>query len=481
MSKKIQGFIRDIPGGTPITGIDVTIMDANTNVAIPTGGNYGGSANPVTTDISTGLFTWTCDLSPGPLLVSADLGGGDKKVRSGLEMMQQGDAFISDTPEFGQVFTNGVLQGIGNQFTSSAVGLAVTVQSGIALLKGRVFDPQSSRIVSVPSNATLTTRLDYIVLQQYVGGSYSGRQEIAIKVGVVNNTLPTLNTDPNIFEFPIYTSSLALGGGTAALTDVRTYATTFIPDASILSTKLKNNGIFSTAEIAQVLKSAISPGTGVSLQPLAIGELSDVAVATPTNGQLLSYSTVDNLYHPVTDITGKGNVTTYVNSAAIGTRRGVNISPGNAAVSIVAADDAANDRVNMTITPLYIVNVITAGNQATSAEVSPINDDSAWHDLVTASITLPSGTWSVSIHGGANLAHSSSSLINRRTVLGGSASGFQGAGMQTTREHYPFEYSLSPVAAGTYNAKLQYQVDPGGGNGGSARCPWIHVDAVRIT
>jgi hypothetical protein len=150
-------------------------------------------------------------------------------------------------------------------------------------------------------------------------------------------------------------------------------------------------------------------------------------------------------------------------------------------VSIVAADDAANDRVNMTITPLYIVNVITAGNQATSAEVSPINDDSAWHDLVTASITLPSGTWNVSIHGGANLAHSSSSLINRRTVLGGSASGFQGAGMQTTREHYPFEYSLGPVAAGTYNAKLQYQVDPGGGNGGSARCPWIHVDAVRIT
>jgi hypothetical protein len=289
MTKKIQGYIRDIPNGTALPNIPVTIKSDVDGSTIAVGGMWMGSANPVNTDPSTGLFTWTCELSPGPLRIDADLGGGAHKVRSGREVMQSAELYLSDLPTFYNVFTNGVVGILGSTLTTTSAGLNLTVQPGAAILKGMMWQTLTNRVVGVGANGTVAERWDLLVLEQHVGGTQIGRQNLALVPGVANQTDPTINTDPNIFQYPIYRVKIANGAGVVTLVDLRTYTYSLQGPNSVTNLMLTAGGQLSTAEIAKMLKAPTS-GLTPTYDQLALGELANVAATAPTNGQLLQYN-----------------------------------------------------------------------------------------------------------------------------------------------------------------------------------------------
>ena len=290
MVKRISGYIRDIPNGTPLLSIPVTVLDDVSNVAVASNDPVlKTSANPVNTDSVTGLFTWTTELSPGPVRIDANIGGGKHKIRSGREVMEAADYFVSDVPTFFNVFTNGIIGLIGNSFVTTSSGLALTMGTGGAIMKGFLWQTTTNRIITIPSNNTMPERWDLLVLQQYVSGPSAGKQSYTLKQGTTNQTNPAINTDPNIYELALYQTKLANGGGTVVLTDLRTYSYSLQAPNSVTYLMLSTGAQLSTAEIAKVLKAPLA-GSTPTYDVLALGELSNVLTTTPATGQLLQWN-----------------------------------------------------------------------------------------------------------------------------------------------------------------------------------------------
>lgn len=250
--KVVQGYIRNIPNGTGVSGVSVNILDDVAGTPIPSGGMIKADASPQTTN-GSGFFRWTAELSPGPIRVQADIvPGSDVRIRSGQEMMQAGDIFVSDTPVFMRAFTNGVFKSYLNALavTASGVSRLVTVNTGAAFLGTGVWEIVTTRDVAVPANTTLASRQDLLVLRQYVAGTYHGKQDLVLVGGTVNAVDPTINTDPNILEFPIARVTTAQNAATSTVTDLRVYAgVAAVADGSINYQALSSSAIATISEL----------------------------------------------------------------------------------------------------------------------------------------------------------------------------------------------------------------------------------------
>jgi hypothetical protein len=317
--KKIAGYIHDAETGAVLTGKPVSVLSEVTDVLIPNDA-YTGPVNPVTTDALTGYFEWTCELSPGPLKLVADLGGGKAKVRSGDEVMQAAMGFVSDGPAYAGAFYDGVLPLVGNAFHATTSGMQLTLQPGAALLKGLLWQTISNRVVTIAANPTFTERWDLLVLQQHVGGTYIGKQALAVVSGVASKDDPSYNTDPNIFEFPLYRVKVALNAGVLTIDDLRKY--TYAPPGpnSIDPGMLTAGGAVSNASSARLLTAPSDTPAGQltpSYTTLTLGELEDVSMATPA-GPGLPLLWDGAFWRPTGQLTLTGAVPTASNHAALG-------------------------------------------------------------------------------------------------------------------------------------------------------------------
>lgn len=225
--KVISGYVRETGDAEPAANVNVTVRDEATGIAIAPGGMWMGGANPVVTD-ATGFFSWSSELSPGPVKVEADINAGEViKIRSGQEMMQAGDMFISDMEVISQLFSDGVYPDIDSSFAPSVVTgqMKITIGTGAANMRGRLLQTHTPRTIDINPNATLTTRLDSVVLEQHVGGDMSGRQNIAVIPGSVNNTLPVINQDADVLQLPVATATIPLGATTPTVAPAVTFST----------------------------------------------------------------------------------------------------------------------------------------------------------------------------------------------------------------------------------------------------------------
>jgi hypothetical protein len=226
MAKRIEGYVRDHPGGTPIPNVDVTVRDDVTGSPILSGGMVQASQNPTITN-QDGLFVWSTELSPGPLRVEADINAGvEVKVRSGREVMQAGDIFVSDIPAMLGLFSIGVFRGVGTDLRVDAITgqRAIRVNPGAANMVGRYLQIDTNREIAISENPTLATRIDLVVLEQHVGGDYIGKQNITVIEGTVNNTQPPTNADPDVFQLPVGKVTILQNGSTVTVEDVRIYS-----------------------------------------------------------------------------------------------------------------------------------------------------------------------------------------------------------------------------------------------------------------
>ena len=437
MVKRISGYIRDLPSAEPLYNIPVSILSDVDGSPIPVGEPYNGTANPINTDPSTGLFSWQCDLSPGPIRIEAALGGGKFKKRSGRELMEAGDLFISDMSAAFNVFTNGVVNTLGNKFNCTNVGQNLTLQTGGAMLNGHLLEITANRVLAVPVNPSLPIRKDLIVLRQHIGGTYIGRQEIVLKVGTVNDTDPPDNTNPDLVELKLWRSAIAQSAGTVTLTDLRTYAYALQSPNSVNNLMLTTDGgttELSTAE-ARSLLTAPTAGFTPDWNTLSLGELDDVVATAPLNGSFLAWN--GTAWAPVFSLTN------------------------------------------------YVVN---AGDSATAADTSSTTSQGTYAQAYHLNFTLgglAAARWSAHVWAGALYSHTgvTSGVINRRLEL--DAGNFRDDGgfsvvAQPGWDHYPSTLLLSNLTPGAKVVTLYYRVDPGS-SGGTAyvRAPYIHVHAWR--
>ena len=117
----------------------------------------------------------------------------------------------------------------------------------------------------------------------------------------------------------------------------------------------------------------------------------------------------------------------------------------------------------------------------TASDTPSTTSTTTWKQLISGSVTLPAGTWTVRIIGGVNLAVDvDGDSIDRRAVFGSSEGSTSGGSMTTVREPYPINQTFTGIAGGgTATAALQYKRTPGGTATISSRCPWMMVTAVR--
>jgi hypothetical protein len=265
--KKIYGYIRDIPGGTPQVGATVTLRHDDSGVTVPTGGMWMlAGPNPVTTG-ADGSFAFTMELSPGPVRVEGVV-GSETKVRSGQEIMQAGEDFISDLAGLASVLTNGVISGHNNEFAINAGGgtRQVVVAPGDLIIAGHLFGTETGRTLTHDAESVLTERWDTVVAEQHVGGSTPGRQNVAIVKGVTNQTDPALNTDPDIFQLPLARARIANGASTVQVDDRRTFASVYLGNGSVGANQLAAGAVTATAWNATDFNEAVQDQIGAHVK-----------------------------------------------------------------------------------------------------------------------------------------------------------------------------------------------------------------------
>lgn len=245
MAHEVTGYVRNKTTGAPSPNVPVSIyQDIPGGSLIPVAGAFGGSTNPTQTD-ANGFFSWTCELSPGPIKLNAESVTGDEvKIRSGKELMQAGTMFVGDLPGIIQSLSDGVLLGYGESFLVEAVTGQRRIRvngPSAALAAGNFFSIDADRTIDVTANPSLPTRRDIVVLQQWVGTNLVGKQAITLLPGLVNNTDPVLNANADILEIPLARVMVPQNATSVTVEDMREYVgPTALPDDIVGLDNLKD-------------------------------------------------------------------------------------------------------------------------------------------------------------------------------------------------------------------------------------------------
>ena len=233
MPKTVEGYVLDTATAAGIASVPVTLYSAVTNAALTGAQALGLTTNPTNTD-GNGHFRFTMDLSPGPLYADAAIPGGNHDRRYGLETMQVGDHWMSDIGALLSAFTDGIVSGYLNGMAVTVSGSInqFTVATGHALVQGYTWTLESGSFSkTISANTTLTNRRGIVVLRQYIGGSYQGKQEIDILYGTSSGVDPTVRQNVTvgsdvIWEFPLARLNTAQNASVSTiLADLRVNST----------------------------------------------------------------------------------------------------------------------------------------------------------------------------------------------------------------------------------------------------------------
>lgn len=223
MTLRLKGYLRTNPGGAAVSGVTVSLLDVQTDLAPATTAFTNLSGTTSVTD-GTGAWEFTMDLNPvGPLRVQADVGGGNLRHRRQDELFQYDGYFINQLPESLAAFTSGILRAIANEFLTTASATRVlTIQPGLSLIQGFPLGWDSgNKTITGAANGSGSTRYDFLVLRQWYTGAHIGKQDIVLVQGgattdpVVTSTESDLTKfirGATIWDLPIYRAKLASGG-----------------------------------------------------------------------------------------------------------------------------------------------------------------------------------------------------------------------------------------------------------------------------
>lgn len=272
---KIVDFIRSIPNGTGVNGVNVSIKKHVDDTTVTT----------VVSD-TDGMFTYTADGSPGPIYVRAAT-GDRTRVRSGSATNQIGTIYGSDIPVAIRALGDGVIQGYSdpsvaanNMAVGVGTGLQVLVATGAALLDGHVYRCTSSTPLTISSNSSGVTRVDRVVVRlTREGQTEEGKCVLAVTAGTPGSGAPALTQSSSVWEIGLATVTVANGASSLTsgnITDVRAYCLDFDSGTDPITV---------TADSTRAILVEQADG-----DDLLVADTTNMAVILKNSAQLVSYS-----------------------------------------------------------------------------------------------------------------------------------------------------------------------------------------------
>lgn len=219
---KIIDFIRNIPAGTGVNAVSVSIKKHSDNSTLTT----------LTSD-STGRYTYNADGSPGPIYASAST--GDRvRVRSGRATGQIGTWFGSDVPVALRALGDGVIKGYtdpettaGDMAVSPGTGLQVLVAEGALLVDGHVYRCSAQTALTISANTSGSTRIDRIVVEfTREGQTEEGKCVLKVSEGTPSAGAPAVLNSNATRQVSLATVTVANGASSVSsgnITDTRPY------------------------------------------------------------------------------------------------------------------------------------------------------------------------------------------------------------------------------------------------------------------
>jgi hypothetical protein len=201
---KIIAVLRDRQNGDPVAGEDVNFRTPADVILDTEVTSADGSATYVANGNPAGLLKWDATVS------------GEEREASARAMRQIGALFEAEIAKsFLGIVSNGVSPGDGDECAVvPGSGRQVTVGTGCIWVQGIPFHFYTDTNLSTTANASLATRLDYVVLRVELDDSATdyGMGTLVVIEGTVSGVAPTLSQDTGgTYEYPLALVTSAMG------------------------------------------------------------------------------------------------------------------------------------------------------------------------------------------------------------------------------------------------------------------------------
>lgn len=264
--KEIVGYLIDRTTGLGIAAKTVSFKDLS-GVAIAAGAvnPSGASTGSIYQSISSvtdgnGRFFAKFEFSPGPVNITVDVSGSEKKVRKWDEKAQAGSNWMSDLSRYGEAFEEVVIKGYLNELVPSIVsGHTYRIGKGAAAVGGGLLSIEDMGGAAglditgtANNNVALNPRIDLVTLRQYKDtavGQNAGRQAVVVTEGVSSGAVPATPSGADFTDIPIVAVSTAYLASTKTIyQDLRRFtgfhpALTVTDTASVDLTLLTEQGL----------------------------------------------------------------------------------------------------------------------------------------------------------------------------------------------------------------------------------------------
>lgn len=249
--KEVVGYLIDRTTGLGISGKTVSFKDLGGS-AISAGGVVasGASTGSIYQSVSSttdanGRFVGSFELSPGPVNITVDVSGSEKKVRKWDEKAQAGVNWMGDLRIMSEAIGNVVIKNYLSDLAPQIVsGHTYRILKGAAAVGGGLISIDNlggasgvDIVGNANANAALNPRIDLITLRQYskdAAGQNAGRQAIVVTEGVSTGVAPATPTGSDFEDLPLFTVSTAFGASTKTIaSDLRQF-TNFHPAVTVV-------------------------------------------------------------------------------------------------------------------------------------------------------------------------------------------------------------------------------------------------------
>lgn len=259
-------FVRNKSTGVGENGVSVELIRQSDNGVVGTTSTAGAGNQAGSFAFSEAAYDYF-----GPTRVVATDGEGKVHVHTSQSVGQIGPWRATDFGRAMRIMGEGVVSGVDGALAVSANGadMILAVAAGMAFAGpsvGLIYTWPAVRNVTVPANASGSTRFDRLVLRFYpMGLAEQGRIDLVYLQGTPGAGVPPAITQNLATYWEVKLAKIEVGNGVTAIaankvTDERTYSVGPMLDSSVATVKLADSSVTIAKLDDGIVPVLIAPG-----------------------------------------------------------------------------------------------------------------------------------------------------------------------------------------------------------------------------